>query len=364
MVEVVLESDNQRTLDPPGGRLQDYHKVWSINGCHPRVVHVLQWGYQIILREPVKLTRYPIIQSGYNNQEKQAFLKDCVQQMLQKHAITPVKHNTTLGFYSRLFLVPKPGKKWRPVIDLSTLNLHLNVPTFKMETAEVVRSSICKGEWVVSIDLTDAYFHIPIHQKSQHLLRFCVAGQVYQFKALPFGIATAPLEFTRVVKEVKIMLQNKGIRIHQYLDDWLLRAPSQQVCQKQAQELVSFVQSLGWVINFQKSELKPTQKFDFLGYLFDLEKGTVSPTQKKWEKLTEAISQLQNTIATTPRHLMSFIGILASLEKTVPMGRLHMRPFQWHLKTHWQHPQSLDIQIPWTSLMKSHLVWWENPSNC
>ena len=41
-----------------------------------------------------------------------------------------LKECTTLGFSSRLFLVPKPGKKWRPVIDLSVLNSYLqeNVP--------------------------------------------------------------------------------------------------------------------------------------------------------------------------------------------------------------------------------------------
>ena len=137
--------------------------------------------------------------------------------MLNTKVVVPVRMCKTLGFYSRFFLVPKPGKKWRPVIDLSVLNKHLSVLTFKMETAEVFQNAICKGEWVVSIDLTDAYIHIPIHKKSQ----------MYQFWALPFGIATAPLEFTRVVKEVKLMLQNRGIRIHQYLDDWLLRAPSE-----------------------------------------------------------------------------------------------------------------------------------------
>ena len=65
-------------------------------------------------------------------------------------------------------------QKWRPVIDLSVLNSHFSVPTFKMETAEVIRNSICKGEWVVSVDLTDAYFHVPIHQKSHNLLCFHV----------------------------------------------------------------------------------------------------------------------------------------------------------------------------------------------
>ena len=132
------------------------------------------------------------------------------------------------GIYSRLFLVPKPGKKWRPVIDLSVLNKHLTVPTVKMETAELIRNSICKGELVVSIDLTDAYFHIPIHQKSQNLLCFHVGGHSFQFRPLPFGIAMAPLEFTRIAREVKLMLQNRGIRIHQYLDGWLLWAPSHQ----------------------------------------------------------------------------------------------------------------------------------------
>ena len=147
----------------------------------------------------------------------------------RKKAIIPVRMCASLGFHSRLFLVPKTGKKWRPVIDLSVLNGHLLVPTFKMETAEVIRNSICKGEWVVSVDLTDAYFHIPIHQKSQSLFRFHVGGCSFQFRGLPFDIAMAPLEFTCIAKEVKLMLQNKGLRIHQYLDDWLLRAPSQQI---------------------------------------------------------------------------------------------------------------------------------------
>ena len=60
--------------------------------------------------------------------------------------------------------------------------------------------------------------------------RFHVQGRTYQFKALPFGLSTAPLEFTVVAKEVKLMAIHRGIKIHQYLDDWLVRAASHQVC--------------------------------------------------------------------------------------------------------------------------------------
>ena len=56
---------------------------------------------------------------------------------------------------------------------------------------------------------------------------------------------------------------------------------------------------------------------------------------------------------------MSFIGILASLGKTVPIGRLHMRPFQWYLKT-----ESLDKEIPCSEILKKHLMWWENKKKC
>ena len=56
--------------------------------------------------------------------------------------------------------------------SFSMLNNLLHVPTFKMETAESIRKSIRKGEWVTSIDLTDAYFHVPIHRQSQKYLRF------------------------------------------------------------------------------------------------------------------------------------------------------------------------------------------------
>ena len=52
------------------------------------------------------------------------------------------------------------------------------VPTFKMEMAEIIRNSLTKGEWLVLIDLKDAYFHVPIHPDSQHLLCFHVDKRI------------------------------------------------------------------------------------------------------------------------------------------------------------------------------------------
>ena len=176
---------------------------------------------------------------------------------MDQNAVELVHNQTSLGFFNRLFLVPKPNNKWRPILDLSKLNLFLKVEKFKMETLETIRTSLQSGEWVTSIDFKDAYFHIPIEEQSRKYLRFHVEGQTYQFKALPFGLSTAPLEFTVVAKEVKLMATHRGIRIHQYLDDWLVRAISHQACLQHTQELVQICRNLGWLVNLEKSELEP-----------------------------------------------------------------------------------------------------------
>ena len=113
----------------------------------------------------------------------------------------------------------------------------------------------------------------------------------------------------------------------------------------------------------QKIRVNTNSKIRLPGVQVRLDKGRGLTHRKKWLILTAAIEGLNNSQTTTPRILMSFIGILASLEKTVPMGRLHMRPFQWYLKTHWKYPQSLDKRIPCSEILKKHLVWWKNPKN-
>ena len=129
------------------------------------------------------------------------------------------------------------------------------------------------------------------------------------------------------------------------------------------QAVVDLTQSLGWIINQEKSELKPTQVFSFVGYEYHLDSALVKPTWERWLKLQDLILRLKSKRVLTARCLMSLIGLLASMEKMVPEGRLHMRPFQFDLKEHWRFPQSLDSLLPWTEMIFAHLDWWQNPAN-
>ena len=66
------------------------------------------------------------------------------------------------------------------------------------------RTSLQIGEWVTSIDFKDAYVNVSIHSQSRKYMRFHIQDRSYQFKALPFVLSTASMEFTVVAKEVKL----------------------------------------------------------------------------------------------------------------------------------------------------------------
>ena len=145
-----------------------------------------------------------------------------------------------------------------------------------------------------------------------------------------------PQIFTVIVKEVKLMALTRGIRLHQYLDDWLISAQSWE--EAQVNTVVDLTQSLGLIINQEKSERKPTQVFSFVGYEYHPNSALVKPTQERLLKLQDLILRFKSKHVLTARCLMSLIGLLASMEKMVLEGRLHMRTFQFHLKELRRYP--------------------------
>ena len=78
------------------------------------------------------------------------------------------------------------------------------------------------------------------------------------------------------------MALSRGLRLHLYLVDWLIR-PQSGGSLSEHSDSGRPNQSLGWIINKKKkkSELKPTQVF-FVGYEYHLDSALVKPTQERW----------------------------------------------------------------------------------
>ena len=122
----------------------------------------------------------------------------------------------------------KPSGSWRPVIDLPHLNSFVDVSPFQMVTIQSVLLSVRQGDCMASIDLKEVYLQVPVPPASRHFLRFLFRVTVYHFKALCFGLSTAPQVFTRVMAPVSAILHSMGFRMRQYLDDWLVQSASRE----------------------------------------------------------------------------------------------------------------------------------------
>ena len=200
------------------------------------------------------------------------------------------------GYYSRLFVTPKVTGGWRPVIDLSRLNDWVDVSHFHMETTQSVLQSLRLGDWMVSLDLQDAYLQVSIHPSSRCYLRFCVGESVFQFRALCFGLSTAPQAFTRVMAPVSSIMHRHGFQILRYLDDWLVLGSSFQEIVRARDFLLWLCQQLGILINIPKSSLTPTQSLNYLGMMIQTVPLRVFPTLKRVQKLSLLQSFLSDNL--------------------------------------------------------------------
>ena len=133
-----------------------------------------------------------------SNLGQMSLLEQHFQEMLRRETLELVTNPESPGFYRRVFLVPTKSGGLRPVLDLSLLNHYLKPIRFRMEVTASFCASLRPGMWTFSIDLSDAYFHIPIHPSSRRFLRVEFRGKVSQFRALSFGFNSAPWLFTKV----------------------------------------------------------------------------------------------------------------------------------------------------------------------
>lgn len=95
-----------------------------------------------------------------------------------------------------------------------------------MHSLQTILGGIRHGDFLTSIDLTEAYLHIPILPQHRQFLHFSYLGHHFQYTALPFGLSLAPRVFTKVLAALIADLKEVPVRLQAYLDDILIQSSS------------------------------------------------------------------------------------------------------------------------------------------
>ena len=341
-----------------GARLLFYHRKWFSITSDQWVLDTLKNGLRMeFLQYPgTRLRETCVPRDGI----QESVIVEEINVLLEKSVIelVPLKEENQ-GFYSTIFIVPKRQGGLRPILNLRPLNQMVVPKHFKMETLRSIMKALKKGDYAVTLDLTDAYFHIPIHAEFKKFLRFKFLGQSFQFRAMPFGLRSAPRVFTKIMSVLGAFLRKKIIHIFMYLDDWLLINSDKAILLKQLENVLDLVQGLGLLVNLKKSMLTPTQNLEYSGAKFNLIDGVVTPSETRFQNMLEIIQNLLLIHQTQAVVILRLLGLMASCIYLVPMGRLHMRPIQLYLLAWWKpNVLPLNHMIPVKSSLTQHLLWW------
>ena len=252
-----------------------------------------------------------------------------ISEMLSKQAIRIVPEGQReSGYYARYFLVPKKQGGMRPILDLSNFNLWVKKEEFQMLTFQMIKQAIRPQDWCCTLDLKDAYFHIPIAERHRKYLRFSFQNTTYEYNVLPFGYKLAPRTFSVCLRAALEPLRREGIRVRAYLDDLILMAASEELAMDHTMKLVSHMSSLGLVLNWSKSNPWPSHQVTYVGLALDTMemKATLSPD--RCVSLRQALSLVRAGQWAQVHAVRRLLGIMSSAHQVVPLGLLHMRQLQ------------------------------------
>ncbi len=315
-------------LEPLAQRLEVWLTLPSLSRWLTRTIRL---GYAIqFARRPPKFNGVLETSVAVRNAP---VLREEIAVLLAKDAIEPVPPaEMRQGFYSPYFIVPKKGGGLRPILDLRVLNRALHKLPFKMLTHRRMIKCIQPQDWFAAIDLKDAYFHVSILPRHRPFLRFAFEGRAWQYRVLPFGLSLSPRVFTKVVEGALTPLREVGVRILNYLDDWLILAQSREQLGDHRDLVLRHLSQLGLRVNWEKSKLSPVQRISFLGVELDSVSMTARLTEERAQAVLNCLSSFRGRNVVPLKQFQRLLGHMASTAAVTPLGLLHMRPLQ-----HWLH---------------------------
>ena len=341
---------------PLAGRIAHFIRNWEVVTSDAWVLNAVK-GYELDLSAtPYQCLRPKELTFG---EDELATLDMEIAKMKQKGAIC-LADKTNTGFYSQLFVVPKKDGGHRPIINLKKLNQFVKPQHFKMESINMLKDILKRGDYMTKVDLKDAYFMVPLRDKHRNLTRFTWKGSTFQFNCLPFGLSSAPWVFTKITRPIMTVLRSMGLRTIMYIDDILILAESETQAREHTAALIFLLENVGMVINHPKSQTTPSQVIEFLGFIIDSTTMELKLPGEKIKKIRGEARRLISQPVNNALALSRFLGKLNHATQAIPPAPLFYRSLQGCLKEALNRgSQEYQTTISLDEEAREELSWWE-----
>ena len=128
-----------------------------------------------------------------------------------------------------------------------------------------------------TVDLSNAFFQLPVRKSDRHKLSFITKHGKYQFRRVPFGLASSPTFFTYVMTDVfRPLLQQRKLFV--YADDVCVLGKSYEDHRETLLEVFRLLRERGLTLDPKKSKFGFSQ-VQYLGHVLDAR--GVTPDPKK-----------------------------------------------------------------------------------
>ena len=336
------------------GRLSANLAQWKEVTSSRYVLSIIQFGVIINFHSlPPMLT----LNSSPPSPSRLLSISSEVSSLLDKGAIIKIRPSRD-QFVSPIFTVPKKDSSdSRVILNLKVLNNYIIRSHFRLEGYNVIIQMLQKDDFLVSVDLKDAFLMFSMHCIHQKYLCFDWLGVRYCYVCMPFGLTSAPRTFTKVLRSVLVFLRGRGLRISAWFDDIIIMANSVSLLLEHLHFARLILRSLGFLINDAKSNLNPSKTLRHLGYNWDSRSLTLSVPDDKVAVLKELCQRaLRGPVSL--RFLQRILGVIESFRIAFPYAALHYRSLQREVAQSISAGSDWDRRISPSSESCVNLNWW------
>ena len=289
---VTLQQDPRKKLDT---LLEEYHEIFSDN-----LGTIQQFKAQLAIKENVK-------PKFFKPRSVPIAIKPLVEGELDRLEQNGVLERVTYSEWATpLVVVPKKDGRVRLCGDYKvTLNQALDVEQYPLPQPDDLFASLAGGDKFSVLDLAQAYQQLLLHDESRPYVTINTHRGLYRYTRLPYGIASAPAIFQRVMDTILQGLP--GVMC--YIDDILVTGANDTEHLKNLEAVLKRLQQHGLRLKKSKCNfLRP--RVEYLGHLIDSQ--GLRATKSKVEAIENAPPP-QNV-----QQLRSFLGLLNYYRKFIP----------------------------------------------